>query len=113
MSSTPYGPSWFSKTFSYMATLSHSSYSSPNDVARSLWWHALKVISPNIINLDKHPASRTYTADSDQFHTGHHTATRTVCWLTVSKDTAESRFHWWEKANECRLVGHVIEGAEF
>lgn len=32
-----------------------------------------------IINLDKHPASHTYTADSNRFYAARHTAAQSMC----------------------------------
>ncbi len=80
-----YRPFMIQQTSGYMATLSDSSHPSLLSVAYSPRWHLLKVISSNIINLDKHSASPINTADSDLLHTAQHTTTHRQCveWFFV------------------------------
>lgn len=92
MSSTPYGLSRFSKTSSYMAMLSWLLMLYPATPCRQVpaVTPVKSNLSPSIINLDKQPASHTNTADSNQLHTAHHTATQMACWIAVSEDASQS-----------------------
>lgn len=95
---SPYGPSWFSKTCSYMAPLSDSSNPPP---LRSLQWNLLDVISPNIINLDKQPATPCCWLNKQPI------VSHTVLNIGLEGHTAIMES---QEANECRLLGHLKKG---